>query len=136
MSATTGDHPVVLFSDDDPGLMRVLLRQAKQAGLWAISDLNSDVETLVKQVRPAVIVLDVDQRISGLELLKRLKKDPLTRELTVIVCTGLDKPGLKEECLQLGAAEFVQKPMDAAFVLHVAFTANRISAEAERLRRS
>ncbi len=60
-----------------------------------------------KRWHPKVIVLDiVMEDVDGEEVLKRLKVDPETKDIPVIVFTNLDKKEVKEKFMALGATEF------------------------------
>jgi len=60
-----------------------------------------------KRWHPEVIVLDiVMEGVDGEEVLKRLKADPTTKDIPVIVFTNLDKKPVKEKFMALGATEF------------------------------
>ncbi|PZR75892.1 MAG: two-component system response regulator [Chthoniobacterales bacterium] len=62
---------------------------------------------------PQVILLDLNlPKKSGVEVLKRLKTDRLTREIPVIVLTGSRRDRDIRECRRLGAANYLVKPVD------------------------
>jgi len=66
-------------------------------------------------VMPAVIMLDLKlPRLSGLEVLKRIRTDDRTKRLPVVVLTASDLPEQVEESYALGANSFIQKPTDPA----------------------
>lgn len=88
-------------------------------------------------VMPAVVVLDLKlPRLSGLEVLKRIRTDERTRRLPVVVLTSSEDASQVEESYALGANSFIQKPTDPAefseMVLQVAMywlLLNRTSPE-------
>jgi CheY-like chemotaxis protein len=60
---------------------------------------------------PAAIVLDLHMPgIDGLEVCRRLKRDPLTADIPVIILTGADDHGMETEALFAGAAAVLTKP--------------------------
>ncbi len=62
---------------------------------------------------PRVIVLDLDlPRIGGLELLRRLKHEPRTRSIPLIVLTSGKNEDQLGACKRLGADAFIVKPAD------------------------
>jgi CheY-like chemotaxis protein len=62
---------------------------------------------------PGVILLDLNlPKIDGLEVLRRLKSDQRTREIPVIVLTCSNHDRDIAECLRLGAAGYIVKPVD------------------------
>lgn len=65
---------------------------------------------MAKDYQPAVIVLDiVMEGLAGEAVLKKLKADPATKHIPVIVFTNLDKKRIKEDFLAWGADEFIGK---------------------------
>jgi two-component system response regulator len=62
---------------------------------------------------PQVILLDLKlPRLDGLELLRRLRGDPRTRLLPVVVLTSSDEEQDLIESYSLGANSYVRKPVD------------------------
>lgn len=73
---------------------------------------------LCGQVRPDLILLDIIMPgIDGIEVCKRLKADPATRDIPVIFVTGRDSGEDEAEGLDAGAADFITKPFRAPAVL-------------------
>ncbi|MFC2091665.1 PleD family two-component system response regulator [Elusimicrobiota bacterium] len=69
-----------------------------------------------KEIKPDLITLDIRMPdIYGLEILKILKADALTKDIPVIVISGLDY-NTKKECLEQGALDYFQKPLDFEFL--------------------
>ena len=59
-----------------------------------------------------VILLDLSlPAISGFEVLKRIKSDPLTKSIPVVVVTGSGMPGDARIAYELGAAGYFEKPV-------------------------
>jgi CheY-like chemotaxis protein len=121
------DNPIVLISDDDVMMIQVLSDQATQAGLWVVPDAASNVEALAAEIQPAVIILDVNQVVDGRELLARLKQNPRTRDLQVIMLSGAQDAAVHQSCMKLGAAAFVVKPVEEDFVSLLTYLAEKAS---------
>jgi len=121
-----GDSPVVVISDDDEPMVRLLERQASMAGLWAVPDLKSEAVQLTTLLHPAVVVLDVFQSKYGLDLLRELKADPKNQDVDVVVISGIGADVMKDSCLALGASDFVSKPLDATFLVNLARRASQV----------
>jgi len=63
--------------------------------------------------RPRVVLLDIKMpRMDGLEVLKRLKTNPLTRTIPVIIMTSSSEEGDLVRSYELGANSYVVKPVD------------------------
>lgn len=59
------------------------------------------------------ILLDIMMpRMSGFEVCKRLKSDPKTRDIIVVMVTALNEAGDIERAAECGADDYVTKPMD------------------------
>ena len=64
---------------------------------------------------PTVVLLDVNlPRVSGLEVLERLRADPRTRLLPIVILTSSDEEQDRLRSYENGANSFVRKPLDFA----------------------
>ncbi len=64
-------------------------------------------------VMPAVVVLDLKlPKLSGLEVLRRIRSEMATRRLPVVVLTSSEDEQQVEESYGLGANSFIKKPTD------------------------
>lgn len=62
---------------------------------------------------PTVVLLDIGlPRLSGLEVLDRLRADPRTRLLPVVILTSSDEERDRLKSYENGANSFVRKPLD------------------------
>jgi len=62
---------------------------------------------------PTVVLLDVNlPRVSGLEVLERLRADPRTRLLPIVILTSSDEERDRLRSYETGANSFVRKPLD------------------------
>jgi two-component system response regulator len=62
---------------------------------------------------PAVIILDLKlPKLSGLEVLRRIRSDARTKLIPVVVLTSSDDPNRITEAYEAGANSFVRKPSD------------------------
>jgi CheY-like chemotaxis protein len=104
----------ILVVDDNPAnvkLLRLLLEgegyDVREAG-----DGRSALAVL-RTFRPRLILMDVQlPGIDGLELTRRLKADPLTRDVVVLGVTAAALDGDAERVLAAGCAEYFAKPLD------------------------
>lgn len=63
--------------------------------------------------QPALILLDLKlPRVSGLEFLRRLRGNPATRSLPVVILTTSHEEGDRAAVYALGANSYVRKPVD------------------------
>jgi CheY-like chemotaxis protein len=123
--------PVVLISDDEPLLVAAIAREAKRVGMQAVPDTTSDVVELARTLQPDVIILDIHQKVDGRDLLARLKRDPQTQNLKVVILSANEDQFMRHLCLQLGAEDYEVKPFDPTFIRRIARIA--FPAEPEEL---
>ena len=110
-------RPTVLIADDEPLIVAALSRMIRRAGMSFISDTTgTHVLEMARTHQPAVIILDVRQRVDGRDLLMKLKKDPLTREIKVLMLSADEDQFTRHVCLELGAEDYEVKPFDVCFV--------------------
>jgi PleD family two-component response regulator len=80
-----------------------------------------DGEQTLRQVaewHPDLILLDIMMpRISGFEVCKRLKADPATSDIGVIMITALDQPSDMERAVEAGTDDFLSKPINKSALL-------------------
>jgi two-component system cell cycle response regulator len=72
-------------------------------------------EALAKlgQCNPDIVLLDVMMPgMDGFEVCRRIRQNPLTARLPVIMVTALDKPSDRDEGLAAGADDFMVKPVE------------------------
>jgi DNA-binding response OmpR family regulator len=107
-------HLNVLIADDDKVLTQVIYAALKKAGCRVTVALDA-MQAVMFAVRepPDVIVLDIGMPGgSGLNALTKLKASSKTRLIPVLVMSGLRDVTLPQQVHDLGAAEFVAKPID------------------------
>jgi CheY-like chemotaxis protein len=62
---------------------------------------------------PTVVLLDINlPRVSGLEVLERLRTDPRTRIVPIVILTSSDEDRDRLSSYENGANSFVRKPLD------------------------
>jgi DNA-binding response OmpR family regulator len=77
-------------------------------------------ETLRKvgEWQPDLVLLDVMMpKVSGFEVCKRLKSDPSTRNVAVLMVTALDQPSDIERGVDAGTDDFLTKPINQTDLL-------------------
>ncbi len=102
----------VLVVEDSRTQAEHLRQMLVRAGLHAIVAL--DGETALKKAREPGIDLVLSDivmpKMNGYELTRRLRADPVTRELPVVLMTSLSEPQDVVRALAAGADNFVTKP--------------------------
>ena len=105
--------PHILLVDDETDILELLSRAFAKAGGFRVSTA-SDGRTALAQTRrelPLLIVLDLFlPGLPGLEFLKALKSDPLTRTIPVVILSAKVDEVDRLLGFELGAADYVPKP--------------------------
>jgi len=114
-SAGQQDTPSkVLIVDDNPQnaeLLQAYLEPMSYDILIAADGLEAleKIETFV----PDIILLDIMMpRMSGFEVCKRIKKNPKTADIPVVMVTALNELGDIERGVDCGADDFLSKPIN------------------------
>ena len=104
---------VIDDSTDVHSLVKVRLGK-EDLVIHCVSDGASGL-TAARQLRPDVILLDVDMPVlDGFGVCVELKSDSATRDIPVIFLTGAASTDDKIRGLELGAVDYVTKPFDPA----------------------
>lgn len=116
--ALRGGTVKALVVDDDTSLLQTLARGMKAyKDRVELTTCNSAIEALVRvgADKPDMLVLDVNMpELDGLEVLRRLKGSPDTKNIAVVLFTGKVTPDLEKKAAELGARAVVAKPLSVA----------------------
>lgn len=102
----------ILIADDDPFLRELLKHKLAAAGyIVIVAEDGSDALAQCREHMPDLAVLDAMMPISdGFEVLRRLKSDPATAAVPIIMLTALRREEDVVGALKLGAADYLVKP--------------------------
>lgn len=107
----------ILIVDDDQRMLDAMRRTLRhQTDDWAITymrDSEAAWEALLQTPYDAVVTDVRMPGVNGLELLDRIRQNERTRHMPVVVLTGLNDRDLKEKALLHGAADLLNKPVEA-----------------------
>jgi len=85
---------------------------------------------------PDLIITDWDMpEINGIELIRRLKSNPLTAEIPVIMCTGVMTTSENlQAALSAGAVDYIRKPVDAIELIARTHSMLQLASSFQRIR--
>jgi DNA-binding response OmpR family regulator len=109
----------ILVADDDTELQTLVARLAAAHGYTVIQAL--DGERALAEIalrRPDLILLDLMMpRLDGRDVLRRLKADPDTATIPVIVYSARGEHSDRLLGLELGADDYIEKPFNADMLM-------------------
>jgi diguanylate cyclase (GGDEF)-like protein len=107
---------VILVVDDDADIARFVEFNLRLHGFEVLSARDGqEALEMIEQHRPDLAVVDLMMpRIDGLELTRRLRADPMTSALPVIMLTAKGMTVDKVHGLTAGADDYMVKPFDTA----------------------
>jgi diguanylate cyclase (GGDEF)-like protein len=135
--ATIGRDVNILLVDDDPGAIQLMGRILADVGKIRFATNGKDALRLARATVPDLILLDAEMPgMSGFELLTTLQAEPSLTDVPVIFITSHSEAGFEVSALDMGAADFITKPLRSSRVLARVRTQLRVKHMADELRRS
>jgi CheY-like chemotaxis protein len=119
--AYSSSRKTVMIVDDSPTIRKILGLTLERAGYKVVAepDGESAIERLI-QVVPDLILLDIAMpKIDGYEVCKRIKQDPRTKAVPVVMLSGKGALFDKVKGHMAGAIEYLTKPFETPAVLAV-----------------
>ncbi|MBS0195745.1 MAG: response regulator [Planctomycetes bacterium] len=104
----------VLLVDDNEQNLELLLAYLEELGceLRTANDGIEALEEVAKQA-PDLILLDVMMpRMSGFQVCAKIKKDPATADIPIVMVTALNEVSDAERAVESGADDFLTKPVN------------------------
>jgi DNA-binding response OmpR family regulator len=109
----------ILVVDDDVHVQAVVKRVAEAAGFEVLQAFDGPPGlALAAAEKLELIVLDINMpTMDGRDVLKRLKGNPSTTDVPVLVYSGRDSQYDRVVALQLGAADYIDKPFEPSALM-------------------
>jgi diguanylate cyclase (GGDEF)-like protein len=126
----------VLVADDDPVMRLLMLEMLGQVGLDAIEAENgAQAVELYKSMSPDLILMDVDMPgMDGFEACREIRRIETTVTVPIIMVTGGDEIESVTHAYEVGATDFVSKPINWPILGHRVLYVLRASDAIARLR--
>ena len=122
---TKGDEITILIAEDDDGHAELIKDNLREAGvsnkIVRFRDGQEVLDFLLAgndsgtcpERQACLLLLDIRMpRVDGVEVLRRLKHNPQTRNLPIIMLTTTDDPREIKQCYELGCNCYITKPVD------------------------
>ena len=109
----------VLVVDDDRGVRAVMAKTLRRAS-FEVTEASDGLDALDKLAEelPDAIVCDLEMPgLNGRELLEKLRSSDRTKEIPIIMLTGLDSEEAEMMLIEAGANDFVSKTASPALVV-------------------
>lgn len=113
------ERPVVILADDDPSI-RLMVRHVLESEDFDIVEASDGLEAIkaVEKHNPALILLDaVMPGIDGFTTCQQIKEKGYI-DIPVMMITGLDDDASVERAYEVGAIDFITKPIKWAVLKH------------------
>ncbi len=105
----------ILIIDDDEcnlKLLEIFLKDGGYSNFKSISDSRMAIKTF-QEFEPDLILLDLQMPyINGFQVLKSIREIPSGKNVLIMMVTSKNSPQARSEAFQLGADDFVLKPME------------------------
>lgn len=135
---------LILIIDDDPQLGKLIGMRLKTAGYRTVTvPTASQALSYLGLDRPGgtdpevdLVMLDIFlPDASGIEVCRRIKEDPKTCDIPVIMLTGSNDEEHLEQAFDAGAVDYIEKPFKGVELLARIRSALRLKAEIEQRKR-
>ncbi len=131
-------RPLILAVDDAEDLLALIGKAlASEYRVKLAADGGDALTVAAAAPQPDLILLDVDMPgASGYEICQLLKEDPATAHIPVIFLTGKVEPAEQLEGLDVGAVDYLAKPINAKLLMarvriHLALLSRQVALERE-----
>lgn len=114
MTPKNNHVPVVLVVDDNPQNLELILAYLEDLDCRTVSaEGGLEALEIIRNDPPDLVLLDVMMpKISGFEVCRKLKANPQTTDIPVIMVTALNELGDIERAIQSGTDDFLSKPVN------------------------
>jgi CheY-like chemotaxis protein len=116
----------ILMVDDDEGHIELARRNLRRIGVInpivtahdgarALDYMFRRGEFALRDEVQLLVLLDINMpgSVNGVEVLRQMKADPITRKTPVIMLSTTDDPREVAKCYELGCSVYITKPVDS-----------------------
>jgi DNA-binding response OmpR family regulator len=111
--------PLILLCDDDPLLVELMTLRLQSKGYRVVSAADGATALeLVRARKPTLVILDAMMPVlDGFAVLKKVRGDPESADLPIIMLTAKRQERDVLDALQAGATDYIVKPFSPEEVL-------------------
>ena len=105
----------IMVVDDEPINCKVVQKYLSLAGYSNFITITDSTQTMeiIRRELPDVILLDIMMpQVSGLDILEQVRHDTSLSQIPLIILTATSDEKTKQQALELGATDFLAKPLD------------------------
>jgi two-component system cell cycle response regulator DivK len=108
----------ILVVDDNEINLKLAQKVLTSSGYEVVvATRGEEAVEVARAVRPALVLLDIQlPDIDGLEVLRRLRSFPETKDLPIVAMTAQAMTGDRERFLAAGCDGYIQKPISLAIL--------------------
>ena len=130
--------PVILVVDDNRENLELLEAYLEDLDCRTIPAYDGpEALEIVKKDKPDLILLDIMMpKMSGFEVCRRIKNDPETANIPVIMVTALNEFGDMQRAVDCGTDDFVSKPVNKLELLTRVRTMLKLKHLTDKLERT
>src|ERR1700688_1051039 len=127
----------ILLVDDDLGAIQLMGRILAGAGKLRFATNGKDALRLAREAAPDLILLDAEMPgMSGFQVFEELRAEPRLAGAAVIFVTSQSEAAFTVSAFEMGAADYITKPVNAALVLARVRAQRRTKRLTDELRRT
>jgi len=106
--------PRILIAEDDEAILDLLVTRLRIAGYHTTQEKDGYAALeAIRRAPPSACILDVNMpRLDGFQVLKRLRAEPMTAHVPVLILTARRAPDDIKTAIRLGATDYLSKPFN------------------------
>lgn len=127
----------ILLVDDDVAIIKTMARMLAGIGEIQIACSGFDAMRIIRETPPSLVLLDAEMPgMSGFQVCELLKADPSLADIPVIFVTSHGDSSVEVAGFEIGAVDFISKPVSPPLLLARVKTQLRIKQLGDELRRT
>lgn len=125
----------ILLVDDDPTMIQIMGRILGDCAELRFATSGEMALQRVRELTPDLMLLDAEMPgMSGFQVCEAMQVDPALRDIPVIFVTSHSTPDFEVKALEIGAVDFIAKPINKLLLLARVKTQLRIRQLTDQLR--